>query len=525
MTSKTILLLRNIQEMKNSRISKSVNTFTSMLMFFRKKADIVTLFISYFWLTYFFLYKDHFIELSDTIDSWLIYKGFIIYKDYETFHFPLGRLILQPIHIISSWNFAFDPLLGLALGIASLFLIYLIMKNEKNKFATSMALVFFSLYYWFTATGIEYYHEQLSCFLILLAIYFFLKLLTHKQLITNNLFLFCFGLTISMAEMAGQISSISLVLLVLLFFIYFLKNKQAKSFLLLISFFVGLLGPFVYIGLYFIAKHAFDSFFFSNFTYYLSSYSNYEHLKIALLPHSIRFFYLPFIALFIKIIIDLIGKHKPLNQSIILFVLSISTIPFAVFGVFHPHHLTYALPILSITAGYACLTIQETNLIHKIIYRSLATLIIFLLFLTVFPWYQTSLNKKVNFSIKNDLLIDKNNSMFQSVHWIIDNTSPNTKILVVGDPLFYIKSNRLPSIKSANGMEFSWRDYPKVESQISSLDSQYIIVADTYIKRLINNYSEVQKSINYMYQVLEDQYVPQANYNEWHIWKLKPKFR
>ncbi len=123
-----------------------------------KAWDKIFLYLTSSWLLLLFLLMPHYIEITGVLETWFPYKGLIPYKEFAAYHFPLGRWILLPLHLVSNWNLELDPFVGLAFGIGTLILIYKFGRRSLSPLGTSISLLFFSLFFWFAATGILFFH-------------------------------------------------------------------------------------------------------------------------------------------------------------------------------------------------------------------------------------------------------------------------------------------------------------------------------------------------------------------------------
>ena len=483
------------------------------------KVKCVALILSTTSLVIFFLIKKHYIELADTMDSWLIWKGLIFYKDFDSFHLPLGKIILQPLHILSNWDFRLDPLLGLALGIATLATIYLIGNYKKRLISTSVSLLFFSIFYWYTGTGIEYFHEQLTGLLLAVSILFLLKYFESKNSPKSNTASFILGILIGLTLLAGQVVSLTLGAIVVLFMLYSPSAKTKDKFKNLFLLFLGAAIPFLITSIYFVQKNAFQDFFYKNFTYYLFRYLKYGRSPISSLPEFLMPFYLPLLILIIEITNNVIRKQKLIKFDIMFLILCLSTIPFGIFSVFHPHHLTYALPVLALSAGYIFANLWKRGHVQKvfIVIASLTFLLTTLLW--VIPWYFFNLKVATDWTIANANTPPNTNGTYETVAWIQKNTLPTTRILVIGNPFFYILSDRLPSIVSGSNMEYVWQNnIDNIKKQVSQSQPEYWILSDSYIRRLIKNY-DFHAEMDFINEELKSHYTLKEQFIEWQIWQ------
>lgn len=449
----------------------------------RKVAFITSILI----LVFLFTFMKHYLELAVSVETWMLGKGLMLHKDYIAFHFPLVRLILLPFHIISNWNFKIEPFFGLATGISSLFVIYKF--GEKffiKKFSTIVALLFFTSFYWFYATGISFYHEMVIGLFIIISIYFYYS----KRWFLTSLFL-------GLALLSGQVSFITIGT----FGLILLSNRNSRKNILTIG--LGFLIPIMFMLIYYADKNALYEFYRWNVLYYLT-YAGYDK---NLPMNQVQ----DLVASFIPIL-PLIFSFK---KNWFIYLLAISTIPFNFFSVFHFHHLSYSLPILAITAGFAYEAIFKSKIVKQIFKFSLLAFgLIFIV--SIFPWYKNHLISSPNFSIANDVTTGDN--MDLTINWLKQNSDEKDTIMVFGDSLFYIRSNRLPSVRASAGMPYAWEPFKEVKDEIHNKPSDFWIIDEQFKNRFVKNYNK-HEMVDFMDEELNSCYKLVKVFPLWQIWK------
>lgn len=476
---------------------------------FRNKIALITAIL---FLSSLFLFIPHTIELTGVLETWFPYKGLALYKDIAMFHFPLGRFILIPLHLLSNWNLELDPFVGLGIAIANLMLIYHFGKKYLSKTATSIALIFFAIFFWFFATAILYFHEMLIGLLLTASIILLFQLNKDKSISTKKAF--SFGLLLSLAEFSGQIATPTVFVGVLLAFYILIKRrtKVLKNSLILVA---GFILPFAILSLYFLGKDALWEFIYWNTLYYFTysaSASPFAELPI----REILAFYLPLLLLLVLLFCKLATREKISFQTAAIVLLVGSSIPFIIHSVFHPHHLNYPLGILAISAGYSFDGL-------RIIKNGKAILIIasaFFMFLgvsTIMPWYAQRLSPP-SLKIVNDVY--PGDPMYDAVVWIKQNTSENDRLMVVGDPLFYMRADRVPSSRPAKSIPYSWEPLEQVSSEIRATPPNYWVVDNNAIKRL-TQVNLKQNMVDFVNEELKSRYSKRITFKNWEIWERK----
>lgn len=463
-------------------------------------------------LTLIFLYNPHQVEITTLLETWFPYKGLIPYRDFAMYHFPLGRAITFPLHVITNWNIRFDPFIALGLGTCSLILIYTLAKKILTPLGNIVSLLFFTLFFWYFATGILYFHEILIGFLLIASLLLLFTIHTSKKLsLKKTLWL---GVLLSLTELSGQLATITILFFIIIFLILVHKNETyKKKFDKCIAIFtLGLSIPWIITLLYFYRNEALSEFLKWNITYYLTYNSNTRDLS-GLPFKDLIVFYLPAILSLI-----LLTRKKLSSEHLIVFLLTLSTIPFILFSIFHPHHLNYALPILAINAGFAFNSGVQTKL-QKFLSISLIAAIVFMLLNVVFPWHKSHILTYPDFKISN-LETKPGDSDYNVSSWLKNYTQTNDKIMVLGDSSIYFSSDRLPASRPSKGMPYSWVPLGEIEKEIKSSRGSYWIIDRHFIKRLTKEHgrSDIENFINLE---LENCYKEVVTFETWEIWRLE----
>ncbi len=471
------------------------------------------LYLSSLWLLLFFIFMPHYIELSETLETWLPTKGLVMYKDIAMFHLPLGKLVLLPLHLISKWNLELDPFVGLAIGIATLLFIYHFSKRFLSQKATSIALIFFSLFYWFFGTSILYFHEQLIGLLLTAALLLLFQL--HKYKSISGKKIFRLGLILSLAEFSGQIASITVFVAALLAFYILWKRKAQllRNSLMLAS---GLALPFAVLVLYFISQSAlWDFIYWTTLSYF--TYAGFV-TPISELPFKeLILFYLPLIILTFIFIYKLLKKEKISFEFLTVFLLTISSVPFITRSVFHPHHLNYPLGILAIAAGYSFDQLIKFKAGNKL-FATTTVIFLFLGAFTLLSWYKSHITFPPSLKIVNDVY--PGDPMFNAIEWVKKNTNSNNKLMVVGDPLFYMRSDRLTASRPAKSIPYTWEPIEDVSSEILQTPPIYWVVDRQFIKKLIVDYKK-ENMVRFLDGELKACYSLKETFENWEIWEKK----
>ena len=435
-----------------------------------------------------FLFIPHTIELTGTLETWFPYKGLTLYKDISMFHFPIGRFILVPLHLLSNWNLKLDPFLGLGVGLFSLYTIYIFGKKYLSPFGTIVAMLFFTTFFWYFATAILYYHEMLIGLLLGLALLVFYNLKTQKR--QSSRLLFLLGLLLSLAEFSGQVASITVFVFAILALVKFKFSRYLIC---------GLLTPPAILCLYFLSQNALAEFIYWNTAYYFITYASFTNTPLSELPwRELSAFFLPVGLLLVSF-----------RQKLLLF-LGLSTMPFIIFSIFHFHHLSYALPTMALLAGLA------TDSLPKSSQKYLSILIFCLLSFSIYSWHKQHIRPKIDFKIVNDVY--PGDPMYSAIDWVKQNTNVSDKLMVFGDPLFYMRADRLPASRPAKSIPYSWEPLEPIINEIRSTPADYWIVDRRSMDKIVQIYKK-PKMAAFVDEELTAQYQVVATFEIWEIWK------
>lgn len=479
----------------------------------------ITLFISSLLLIIIFLFNPHYIYTNGLIDQWFTAKGLIYYKEFNEFHFPLGNLILILFRLVTNWNLELDPFIGLFFGIVTLTILYKIGTKILTPFGNVVSLLFFAIFFWYAATGVIYYDEILIGFFISILLLFIFNFSPKNSKTISPLSLFLVGIIFALTEFSGQIATLTLgvFFLYLTYLIYKFKKPLSVFWSAYLPLIAGVTLIISIFSLYFVISNAFQEFFYYNFTYYLQ-YAGYEKNIFALPKDQIIYFYSPLLIITLISLTKLFTK-KPITQTHgFLLVSSLLTIPFIIFSVYHPHHLSYALPILAITAGF-CVNFKEKSALLKIISCAMIIIPSYIAIITILPWHTSRIVSPPSMKIANDVYPQDNSPINDISAWLKATASQDSKILVMGSPIVYVKSNLMPASRPSKGMPHSWEPISEIRKEILSKPPDYWIVDQQFITRLRTNYPDFNNIMPFIDYEMLHCYTLEKTFNKWQIWK------
>ncbi len=438
--------------------------------------------------------------------SFFLSKGLVFYKDFANMHFPLSTFLVFPLYLISNWNLDIEPAVSLLIGILTLIFVFFAARTFLNNFGSAVAIIFFSIFYYFSSTSIQYSIEQVIG--LMLSILIFKVITAFKLKLFNQPNLLLIGILFGLTELSGQIITLSLASL-FLYIIYYTKR--------IVVFFVGILLSLIPLALYLIFNNALFEFFNQNIFFY-STYIKLANSgnQLSSLPWNIILaFYTPLImGLPFFLNMRVIEGFKK-NIFNVMFIMSAASIPSVVFSVFHPHHFLYILPVNALLAGLSIdLSLSQKKFKSIVILPIILLLIIFLT--SILPWYLERIGKG-NLRIIND--VSPNTSMYNTIGWVKKYTKEDDRLLVVGDSLFYFRSNRLPSTKLYTVLPWHYKPIEISARIIQKNRPDYWVLDTNYLQRLSSPKGWSSPEISeFILQELKICYQKRASFDEWEIW-------
>lgn len=462
----------------------------------------VFLFLSYFFLK-------HYIDYVELLESWFVFKGLAYYKDFSAYHLPLARLIMVPLHQLTNWDLRISPPVGLFFSLGTLYFIYQIAKKYFSYIASSAALIFFSILYWYYGTQILYFPEQMMGFLLTVSLFIFLKVSTQKS--PSYKLIFLLGLFLSLTITSGILTSITIVTLLLIApCILFTKPNFQKNLGVLV---IGASIPATILLIYVLSNNIFWEFIQWNFLYYFYTYSRHNRPSVLDLPWKSLFIFLsPFIALIFYYLLNIKTKKSQLTNLFLL--LSSTTLPFILFSVYHPRHLIFALPILSLSL--AALIDLPKNTSKKSILALLFTYLMYALLTIISPWYISNLHYNSFNKIFNQP--NPGDGMYESIEWIRKNSSGADTIMVFGNSYFYFASDRVPASRPNSGIPYAWEPFSMVKKELNSKLPKYWIIDQEFMKRMLNQYKRPDM-VDFLNQQLSTCYKLTSKFKHIHIYQ------
>lgn len=159
------------------------------------------------------------------IDTWFISKGLIMYRDFFSSHFPLTTYFSLPFDVLFKWNTQTGSILSLMISFGTLLLIFKTTRQFLSPFTSGLAMLNYSLLYYYFSTAIQISEEAILGLLITLIFYNISSCLQKDSFTTAKIMLI--GFLVGLTEMFGQIST-TILITITLFFIFLIIKKQKK---------------------------------------------------------------------------------------------------------------------------------------------------------------------------------------------------------------------------------------------------------------------------------------------------------
>ncbi len=190
--------------------------------------------------------------------------------------------------------------------------------------------------------------------------------------------------------------------------------------------------------------------------------------------------------------------------------------PLILFGIYHPHHLLFALPVMALTAGFVY-DLLKGNQKRAVLIGCFAILVFSFIYLKdLLPRLKRNFVFGPNFTITNDTV--PGDGMFEAIEWMKVNSSPADKIMVVGDPLFYVRSNRLPASRPSEGIPHNWQPFDQIKAELEATPPKFWVVDDGLITRMIKDF-KTPYMVDYLNETLNKCYKSQGKFGGTQVWQ------
>lgn len=107
--------------------------------------------------------------------------------------------------------------------------------------------------------------------------------------------------------------------------------------------------------------------------------------------------------------------------------------------------------------------------------------------------------------------------MDKTVQWIKKNTKLTDTLMVFGDSLFYVRSNRLPSTRASAGMPYAWEPFGGVKGEIENNLPNYWIIDEQFKNRFVKNYNK-KDMLDFMENELSRCFKLVKEFPLWQVW-------
>lgn len=436
------------------------------------------------------------------LESWYVSKGLVHYRDFTSRYFPVLYLLMVPFHRL----FGFSQIPTIWLALINSFVIYLIIAILSWKWLRGwfrlLPLILFLLWNPVLAEN----HFLTPSFHALMNLIAFASWISWLKSPKPWLALIL-GLSLGLAVMSMQLAipfAGSIVVSLLLSWWQSRKNRHEFQqrclglFLSLLTFFI----PVIYVVGWFMQRNALYDFYYWTINYYFFGY------PFASMGREVGNIYIflavfgSFIPMFLSMVLPKLERNMfssfNLSQRILV-LLALFILPLTYwFTIFHYLRFQMGLSIYCLILGLSLQTLWLNRKIGKqwfSLFLSLTVLFNVLAFIKgALPRYKFSFL----YPKQNNVLTEiyENDPVFNAIDWIVKNTPVDARLFVIADPVFYIKTDRLPahSLGTMN-QPFVYLPLEKFSITIQQKIPDYWVVDE----RLLN-----QRFLEYGYQNVTD---------------------
>lgn len=437
------------------------------------------------------------------LESWLVSRGLVFYKDFGGQYLPFLRLLMIPIHNIFGLNQYTTIALAPITTVAVLYLLFLAGRKWLEGWFSLIPIVFFSIWHTFLSNN----HFLATSFLgltVLMSVILWISWWERPTLKKS----FLIGLLSAASIFTMQIVLPFLVILNVSLFLKFTKSRIKSIAPHFLALGAGFLIPTLIISIWFLFKGALTDLYNLTIKYHLT---NYPYASLGRETESI----FVFLSIHLPVIIVLFTKFK-LSKKISLFF-SLLLLPLAFwFAIFHPIRFEISLPAFALVFGIATqgLMKNKTGKLRKTGIGLLSVILAINLF-TILKYkvesYKVKLfETKYLYEIISEVY--PGDPMYTSIEWMKKNSDPQEKIFVLADALFYIKTDRLPANRRAVASEaFVYVPFEDFKSEIQASWPAYWVIDERQWRRM-DDFGYKDLRTNFQKLVENDPVVAQFDY-------------
>lgn len=477
-----------------------------------KKYYIIFIVFAFFTLLFFRI--NRFVWEDGIVEPWFVTHGLMFSQDFYSTYLPLPKIIMIPINILSNWNLATTPVLGFAMVLFTVLLIYFIAREVSNKKFANLAVLYFSVWYMFILQQNTLDVNLLIGFLILLAYFIYIKWIDKQNF--KNTFLFSLVGTAAVFTIQHSAISVGIIFLAMCAFILF-KDRNMKAFRrLVIPCFLGF-GSIVFpILIWFALRGALDDFYFWSIDYYFRD-TGYPFSKLGFSPQDLNFL-IVFLAPLVFSFVVIIAKKK--WKSIPLMLMLIASALYILFAIFHPRRVMFMLPIQSVFIGFVFYEVFEVQKRKLSRFIALIYIGIFLIYFlgTIMPWYKDKISVGTKVNYYN--VVQPFDPDYMAVEWVKKNTTKDSTLFVLaGNTLNFFETERLPANRWTYAIPWVYEPFEMMKDDLENRPADYFIVDERLLVRF-NNW-KYPHQVNYINEYLLRRYRLTEAFDWMKVYKLK----
>ncbi len=433
--------------------------------------------------------------MQGLLESWLVSKGLIFYKDFFGAYLPFLRLSMIPLHAVFGYTQYTTIALAPITSVVVLYILFLASRKWLNGWFSLIPIIFFSVWHTFLSNN----HFLATSFLGLTVLVSMVCWLSwwDKPTRTKSFFI-------------GLFTAFSIYTLQIVLPFYAILNLSMvfKSKRHVIISFIGFIIPTLIIIVWFLSKGALDDLYIWTIKYH---FTNYPFANLGREIENV----LIYLSIHLPIFLLLFTGFK--NSKKLLLLFSLICLPLAFwFAIFHPVRFEISLPALALIFGIAAQSILE-NRSKKLRKWGIRFLFLILLinFYTISKYklesYRVKLfETKYKYEILSEVYPD--DPMHPAIEWMKTNSGPKDKVFALADALFYVETDRLPANRRAVASEpFVYVPFEDFKKEIETSWPDFWAIDERQWKRMDDyGYQDLRK--NFQELVTKDPIVAQFDY-------------
>jgi len=427
------------------------------------------------------------------LEAWYSSKGLVFYKDFTSRYFPILYMMMIPLHKI----FGFSQTTTIILAPINSLLVFVLLAFVSSRWLKNWYKIIPLIFFLIWNPILSENHFTTPSFHALVNFIAFASWLAWLKKPSHLVSLFI-GLFLSLSVMSMQIE---IVYALLIFISLFLSSsKDSKSIQRLLITFFAFVTPGVFVVIWFMFKGAFGDFYYWTVSYYLFGYPFATSGREQGVILTFIAVFSPFILFLWSLVMHRIKTIKLSQKIMLILIVTVHPILY-LYAIFHPLRFQMALPIYAYIFGFSVQTVLATKIkFNK--FRLISPLLISIIIVLntvgflyyALPAYRKNLDLSSKYKIITE--IDENDPMFDAVQWVKENTSEDSKLFVMADPMFYFESNRLPAHPLGTmNQPFVYEPLDKFKETIKLRPPDYWVIDERLVNQRFKEFGYEQTTV------------------------------